>query len=250
MRNVLLNWTVFIPALIFAVLGPNLYLALMTWFAALARTRETLSSLDPALILLSIANICLVIATWRAVSNMPSHRCDAPPSSRLIGWQVVVPLLLWAALVPLVLVGGGYKLQPELQFRIFGSSAPILAWLLVFSFGAKIAGYLIAIITNPRNSFLYLRNFLTWVVVVAIATGALWFAIWVIDELSILLPAKSHLLMSAGATFDKQVAAVVFALSILGPLGATLAHLLCRRSTWDSVTPTFRMMLIENGLHV
>src|SRR6266481_93722 len=36
-RNVLLNWTVFIPALIFVVLAPNLYLALMTWFAALAQ---------------------------------------------------------------------------------------------------------------------------------------------------------------------------------------------------------------------
>src|SRR6202049_1159176 len=30
-RNVLLNWTVFIPALIFAVLAPTLYLALMIW---------------------------------------------------------------------------------------------------------------------------------------------------------------------------------------------------------------------------
>ncbi len=103
---------------------------------------------------------------------------------------------------------------------------PILGWLIVFSFGAKIAGYVIGAITNHRNFLLYLRNFLTWVVVVAIATGALWLALWIIDELSTQLPAQGHLLMSAGAKLNEQVAAVVFALSILGPLGANLAHLL------------------------
>src|SRR5262249_10172281 len=47
-RNVLLNWTVFIPALIFAVLVPNLYLALMTWFAELGETRAILFGHDLA----------------------------------------------------------------------------------------------------------------------------------------------------------------------------------------------------------
>jgi hypothetical protein len=42
-RNVLLNWTVFIPALIFAVIVPNLYLALMAWFAELGQTRAILA---------------------------------------------------------------------------------------------------------------------------------------------------------------------------------------------------------------
>jgi Patatin-like phospholipase len=225
-RNVLLNWTVFIPALFFGVLAPNLYLALMTWVAALAQNRATLFGQDLAVVLLWIATLGLTIATWQGVRNMPSHRTGADPSSRAIGWQAVMPLLLWAGLAPLVLVAGGYKLEPELEFQMFGASHPILFWLLVFSFGAKIVGYVIALITNPRNFFLYLRNFLTWVIVVAVATGALWFAIWVIEELSTLLPAKSHLLMSAGAALNEQVAAVVFALSILGPLGATLAHLL------------------------
>src|SRR5262249_33817611 len=133
-------------------------------------------------------------------------------------------LLVWAGLVPLVLVAGGYKVQPDVT--MFGASEPILFWLLVFSFGAKIAGYVIASITNRRNFLLYLRNFLTWVVVAAIAAGALWLAIWIIDELSTQLPAQGHLLMSAGAKLDAPLAAVVFALSILGPLGATLAHLL------------------------
>jgi hypothetical protein len=226
-RNVLLNWTVFIPALIFAVLAPNLYLALMTWLAALARMRATLLGHDLALVLLWIGSISLTIATWQAVRNMPSHRRPgAAPSSRAIGWQVAMPLLLWAGLVPLVLVAGGYESQPEMTFQMFGASEPILIWLLVFSLVAKIAGYVIGGITSPRNFRLYLRNFLTWVVVAGIATGALGFAIWVIDVLSTRLPAPDHLLMSAGATFDDQVAAVVFALSMLGPLGATLAHLL------------------------
>jgi Patatin-like phospholipase len=224
-RNVLLNWTVFIPALIFAVLVPNLYLALMTWCAALAQMRATLFGHDLAAVLLWVASISLTIAAWQAVRNMPSHCYGDDPSSAAIAWQIVVPQLLWAGLVPLVLVAGGYK-EPDVTFQMFGASQPILFWLLVFSFSAKIAGYVIASITNRRNFSLYLSNFPTWVIVAAIATGALWLAIEIIDYLSTLLPAKRHLLLLAGEKLDERVAAIVFALSILGPLGANLAHLL------------------------
>src|SRR4029077_4845983 len=51
-RNVLLNWTVFIPALIFAVLAPNLYLAVLTWFAAMAKLPTKLFDQDLAMVLL------------------------------------------------------------------------------------------------------------------------------------------------------------------------------------------------------
>jgi hypothetical protein len=225
-RNVLLNWTVFIPALIFAVLAPNLYLALMTWVAALSQTRATLFGHDLAAVLLWIASISLTIATLQAARNMPSHRKGHDLSSAGIGWQIVVPLLLWAGLVPLVLVAGGYKIKPDVTFLMFGASQPVLIWLLFFSFAAKIAGYMIAGIIIPRNFSLYLKNIVTWAIVSAIATGALWLAITIIDKLSTLLrPIENQLLMSAGAKLE-SVAAIVFTLSILGPLGATLAHLL------------------------
>jgi hypothetical protein len=163
---------------------------------------------------------------------------QSAPNSRHFGvaisWQIVVPLLVWAGLVPIVLVAGGHKATSDVSFRIFGLDGPILFWLLVFSFVVKIAGYLLAWITSPRNYRVYLKNVLTWVIVVGIATGALWLAVIIIDDLSALLPAKGHLLMSeklgelmpAGEKPDEPVAAIVFALSILGPLGATLAHLL------------------------
>jgi hypothetical protein len=229
-RNVLLNWTVFIPALLFAVLAPNLYLALMTWLAALAPTRGH----DLALFLLGIASISLTVATWRTIGSLPSHRGGRDPSSTRIAWQIVVPLLLWAGLVPLVLVAGGHKATPDVPFRVFGLDGSILFWMLVVSFVAKIAGYLLAWITSPRNYYVYLKNVLTWVIVVGIATGALWLAVTIIDDLSALLPAKGHLLMSEklgelmsrGEKLDEPLAAIVFALSILGPLGAALAHLL------------------------
>ena len=223
-RNVLLNWTVFIPALIFAVLAPNLYLALMTWVAALGQMRATLFGHDLAAVLLWIASVSLTIATWQAARNMPSHRKSHDLSSRAIGWQIVAPLLLWAGLVPLVLVAGGYKVKPEVTLPMFGVSQPVLIWLLLSSFVAKIAGYMIAGITIPRNFSLYLKNIVTWAIVSAIATGALWLAITIIDKLSTLLRPliENQLPMSAGA----KVAAIVFTLSILGPLGATLAHLL------------------------
>jgi hypothetical protein len=225
-RNVLLNWTVFVPTLIFAVLAPNFYLALMTWLATLAPTRPKLFGYDLALLLLWIGSLSLLIATWQAVRNIPSHRNDAGWSSNTIGWQIVVPVLLWAGLVPLVLVSGGYKTTSDAAFAMLGVSAPILYWLIAFSFVAKIAGYLLAGITNRRNSFLYFGNFPTWVIVAAVATAALWLAIAIIDHLSTLLPEKDHLLLSAGQTLTKPVAAIVFALSILGVLGANLAHLL------------------------
>src|SRR5215469_13704817 len=57
-RNVLLNWTVFIPALIFAVLAPNFYLAWMVCFAALGQTPTTLFW-----VVLLIATFSLTFAT-------------------------------------------------------------------------------------------------------------------------------------------------------------------------------------------
>ncbi|MGA9035120.1 MAG: patatin-like phospholipase family protein, partial [Pseudolabrys sp.] len=130
-RNVLLNWTVFIPALIFAVLAPNLYLALMTWFAPLGQTRATLFGYDLAVVVLWIGSIGLIIATSQAARNMPSHRKGEDMSSTAITWQIVVPLLLWAGLVPLVLVAGGYKVKPDATFPMFGlPEQPILFWLL------------------------------------------------------------------------------------------------------------------------
>ncbi len=223
-RNVLLNWTVFIPALFFAVLAPNLYLALATWLAALGHARATVFGYDPAVVLLSIATISLALATWQTIGNLPSHRNGPDPSGKAVTWRIVVPLLAWAALVPLVLVAGGHP-TPEMKFALLGLDLRILVWLLVFSFAANIVGYLLACITNPRNLFLYLKNVVTWVIVVGIATGALWLAITIIDMLFAWFPAKDRLLMSAGNGLT-DVAASVFALSILGPLGGTLAHVL------------------------
>jgi hypothetical protein len=222
-RNVLLNWTVFIPALIFAVLAPNVYLALMTWFAELApareKTRAAVFGYDLPLVLLWIGGIALTIATWQAVRNIPSHRNGTGWSGAAVGWKIVVPLLLWAWLMPLVLVAGGYGVTPEPMFAMFGASESILIWILVFSFGAKIFGYVLGAITNHRNFRNYLINALTWVIVAAIATGALWLAIEIIDYLScVLLP--------EGATPGDRTTAIGYALAILGPLGANLAHLL------------------------
>ena len=227
-RNVLLNWTVFIPALTFAVLAPNLYLALMTWFAALAQTRAALYGHDLAAVLLWIASISLIIATSQAARNMPSHRKGEDMSSTAITWQIVVPLLLWAGLVPLVLVAGGYEVKPDVTE--FGISKPILIWLLVFTFSAKIVGYLIAGIVIPRNFFLYFLNMVTWVIVSAIATWALSLAIRIMHYLSTLLPVKAQLLMSGGASRSRSQR--LSSRSVFWGRLARPSHIFCcRRST-------------------
>ncbi len=217
-RNVLLNWTVFIPALMAAVLAPNLYLAVMTWVAELvAQQRATLFGYDLPVLLLWIGGLSLTVATWQAVTNMPSHRDGDGSSGAAVGWKIVTPLLLWAALVPLVLVAGGYEAPGAMKLQMLGApEEPILVWVLIFSFGAKIFGYVIAAAVNRRNRNLYFINFLTWVIVSAVATGALWLVIAIIEYLSKQLPAVN----------SGQTTAIVFALSILGPLGANLAHLL------------------------
>jgi predicted acylesterase/phospholipase RssA len=221
-RNVLLTWTVFVPALIFAVLAPHLYLALMTWFAELATKRDevraALFGCDLAMGLLWIGAVSLTVATWQAVRNIPSHRNGDGSSSRAVGWQIVAPLLLWTGLVPLVLAAGGYGVTSEMTFKIYGAEQSILVWVLVFSFSAKILGYLLAGITNPRNRSLYVKNILIWVIVAGIATAALWLVIEVIDGLS-------RFLVSANAK-SGDATAIVYALSILGPLGANLAHVI------------------------
>jgi hypothetical protein len=223
LRNVLLNWTVFIPALIFAVLAPNLYLGLMTWFAELAQAREktraALFGYDLPSVLLWVGGIGLTIATWQAVRNIPSHRNDTGWSGAAVGWKIVVPLLLWAWLMPLVLVAGGYGVTSEPMFPMFGQSESILIWILVFSFGAKIVGYVLGAFTNRRNFRNYVINAGTWVIVAAISTGALWLVIEIIDYLS-------SAMLSAGTEQSDRTTAIVYGLSILGPLGANLAHIL------------------------
>ena len=225
-RNVLLNWTVFIPALVFAVLAPNVYLALVTWFAALGQAKAILFGFDLALVLLWVASASLTIATWQAAHHLPSHRkADDCPSSTVINLRIVVPLLLWAGMVPLVLVAGNFTTAgQETIFRMFGWDLTILAWLLVFSFGAKLLGYVIGALTNLRDVRIYLKNALTWIVVSAIATGALWLAVTIIANLAGLLPASADLFSERPGL--PQVDRLVFTFAILGPLGATLAHLL------------------------
>ena len=227
-RNVLLNWTVFVPALVFAVLAPNLYLGVMTWFATLGHTRTTWCGFDVAVDLLWVASLSLMIATWQAARSMPSHRNGADPSSKAITLRIVAPLLFWAALVPLVLAAANYGDKTDATFSMFGVSKPILFWLIVFTFVAKIAGYLIAGATSPRNLLLFIRNIPTWTIVSAIASAALWLAIMIIGYLAGLLPDECRLLTLTGLeiAIGPPAAAMIFMLSILGPLGATLAHLL------------------------
>src|SRR5262249_34427513 len=156
-RNVLLNWTVFIPALFSAVLAPNVYLALITWFAVLAREPATWFGFHPvAVVLLGIASVSLFFATWQTIRNMPSHREGGNPPISYVRCRIVVPAVFFGGLVPLVLAAGRYKAD-----SVFSFCESILFWLLVFSFTAKIAGYLFAWITNKKNRRLYLRNILT-----------------------------------------------------------------------------------------
>jgi Patatin-like phospholipase len=223
LRNVLLNWTVFIPALLFAVLAPNVYLALMTWFAQLAETQARIFGWKLANILLALATVSLTIAAWQTIRHLPSHRAVRDLSGTAIRWRMVTPLLLWAGLMPLVLAAGGLS----------GSN---LHWLLGCSFGAKIAGYLIAWRGNrrtpdpdrrKRNSELYRKNFITWLILVAIATAALWLAIKVIGDLSTLAATDAGSpTPGEGKTALPPPPALMFALSILGPLSGTLTHLL------------------------
>jgi hypothetical protein len=193
-RNVLINWMVFLPALFAIALVPIIY-------------RDLIASLASWLgwPLLVIGIIALGIAVYQAAAHMPSHQSPAGAiagsrrSDDQEAWFVqrwiVWPLLGWAFLAPVI---SAPSLRPIMPY---GAVPPLLIPLA--SFLVMIAAYLAAAWRQDQvHRQVFLHNLGWWILASLIAA----------------------LLLGLGLDLGLDVEPEVIA--VLGPLWVTVAHLM------------------------
>jgi hypothetical protein len=190
-RNVLVNWMLFLPGLFALSLAPVFY-------------RDLIRDISPAvgLGLLVIGLISLFIGVYNGAVHLPSH---APETDRIAGtatnqrpsfavlW-VVLPILLWAILVPLIAA-------PSLRL-VMPLDTVSAAQIPFGSFVVMILAYVVAGFScGPDDRRVFRRNLLWWFIAAGIAS----------------------LLLDVGITLGLNQPPAV--LAVVGPLWVTLAHL-------------------------
>jgi hypothetical protein len=189
-RNVLVNWLIFFPALFALAMLPNLYRDI------LATIRPNWSS---PLLLIALAG--LGIGVFNAVRHAPSH--GFPEAARrglqagFVPWRVVVPLMLWSSLVPLAAAPWLRLVMPT--GAVSGDVIPMLGFVVM-----ELA-FLLALATeDTENRKLLWHNFGWWTLASLAATLVLWVAlclgsarnISIVAALGPLAVTTSHLMQS------------------------------------------------------
>ncbi len=173
LRNVLLNWLVFGPAMLAIALVPTLYAAFL---AAGAQKLVAEAAGGVGLFL-------LLIATYNACRNIPAHRYRQPPgsagsTSRTVKFGIVAPALSWALLAP---IASSAAAQP-LALRFVGPQPPWhpgALWLTGGAFAALLIGYFFAWLSLGRErSRGFGWNLPWWVAASLAAAGLLQFGAW------------------------------------------------------------------------
>lgn len=185
-RNLLVNWSIFGPALFAAAVIPILYAGLIdkigvgyTW---------------P---LLGVALICLGIGVFNGALHMPSHSyTEHGDRSRdnFVPVFVVVPLLIWAFLVPLAAAPWLRAAMPP--GAVVGDVIPLLSFVIM-----EAAYVVAAAVMKGDDRKAFWRNLGWWTLAALVATAVLWIS------------------LAAG------IAQGSILIAILGPLVVTVAHL-------------------------
>jgi hypothetical protein len=186
-RNVQVNWLIFLPALFALALLPTLY-------------ADMLAAIGPGWSgpLLLLALLCLSIGIYNGAVHLPSHAFpEAASRGRSDGFvplRVVAPMMAWAVLVPMV---AAPWLRPAMPGdAVLGDVIPL------FGFVVMELAYLVAgLHGGDADRALLWHNFGWWSVASLSATVVLWLA------------------LDFGIGVDPRYIAV------LGPLAVTLAHL-------------------------
>jgi hypothetical protein len=189
LRNVLVNWLIFLPALFALAMLPILY-------------TDILTAIGPAWSwpLLLIALFCLYIGVYNAAMHLPSHSFPEPlrpgRSVSFVSLGVVTPLMLWSFLVPLVAAPWLRQVMPF--HAVLGDVIPPLGFVVME------LGFMLAAMRakEPRDRKLLWHNFGWWTLASLAAAIVLWLA------------------LSFGIGRGPRVIAT------LGPLAVTLAHLI------------------------
>ena len=187
-RNVLVNWLIFVPALFAAALLPGLY-------------QDVLAAIGPrwGWPLLVLGLICLFTGIYNGARHLPSHSLNKAalngPNSVFVPKWVVWPLLIWSLLVPLAAAPWLRVVMPG--NAILGDVIPLLGFIVM-----ELAFVIAAYREGGTHRRLFGHNFWWW----TLASLVTAFILWLELELSISLP--------------------VIYIAVFGPLAVTIAHLM------------------------
>jgi len=185
-RNLLLNWFIFVPALFAASLLPILYAGLIEEIGVVYSWP-----------LLIVALLCLGVGVFNGARHMPSHSYSedgAEGRDNFVPLFVVVPLLVWSFLVPLV---AAPWLRPAMPLgAIVGDVIPWLSFVIM-----EVAYIAAAIALKGDDRTVFWRNLGWWTLACLVATAVLWIG------------------LASG------IAEGSICIAILGPLVVTVAHL-------------------------
>ena len=187
-RNAVINWLIFVPALFALALVPIFYADLIT-------------AVGPGCSwpLLLVALLCLGIGVYNGAVHLPSHSGAEPTlparGARFGPMSVVAPLLAWAILVPLVAAPWLHAAMP--YDAVLGDVIPPLGFVVM-----ELAYVVAALRERGPHRALFERNFGWWTVGSLAATAILWLAL------------------------DLGIARDPMLIAVLGPLVVTVAHLM------------------------
>jgi len=156
LRNVLVNWMIFAPALFALALLPGLY-------------ADLLGVISPgwSWVLLIAALLALLVGSYNTAANLPSVNF---PSAASVPRLMIWPLLLWALLVPLAAAPWLHTVMPSCA--VPGDAIPLLAFLVV-----ELAYLVVAACATGGKRTLLWRNFGWWTLAALAAAAALWLAL-------------------------------------------------------------------------
>lgn len=175
-RNIMVNWLLFLPLLMAVALLPNLFLSGV-------RAIPHQAGADPWVlpILLGAAALAIAAAAMSTVRLLPSYRGSlrvnaGDADGYMSGW-IVAPLVLWAVLgtlalsVDLFAVPEGKRLKlPGLEFNWFDGLD-----LAIWSFGGMIFGVIVGgLLLKGKHRATFGRDLLIWPSSVAVVS--LWVA--------------------------------------------------------------------------
>lgn len=187
-RNALINWMIFLPALLALAMLPGLYVRMI-------------GAIRPGavdVLLLCIALLGLAIAVYNGSDHLPSHADPTarqrPGAARFVPMWIVGPMMVWVALAPLIVAPWLRQVMPE--GAISGDVIPLLGFIVMELAAVAAAS------RKPLERHLFWHNFGVWTIAALASSVILW--VWL----------------------DLAIGAPAAAVAVLGPLAVTSAHLI------------------------
>jgi hypothetical protein len=173
LRNVMINWAVIGPLLVLAVLAAIFYRTLL-WSVGMHDWAALLAE--------AVGIAALVVGTWRACLDLPSHRPEGRghavrylPEAAVMH-RIVVPAMVWGFVLPLTLA----------RWLAVWDDGTIRSqvWLPGVYIAAMLIGYWGAA-TGRRGLALYWHNFGAWLLATLASSLLIWFGLHLAHDLKL-----------------------------------------------------------------